>query len=63
MKHPYESIGHNMGGDKIGERERDVPREGSTYACLTWHLAVSDSKAAWPAALTLDQSYNLDIHE
>ena len=41
-----------LGGDEVSTREREVPRGGSAYVHSTQHSAVSDSKAAWPAALT-----------
>ena len=41
-----------LGGDEASMRERKVPWGGSTYTHSTRHLAVSDSKAAWPVALT-----------
>jgi len=41
-----------LGGDKASEREREVPQGGSTYMRSTQCSALSNSKAAWPAALT-----------
>ena len=38
----------------MGEREREVPQGGSTYTHSTWHLAVSNSEAAQPTALTVE---------